>query len=107
MGGNRVNFKIFAIGSAGLITVNNFIHPHMDDTLEIYSDSGHTVESQGKETAHYYQLQEFLRYVNGDIPNPVPLNESVTTMKLVDQCYVMAGFDPRPSYSNGVSADVK
>ncbi|WP_340617453.1 Gfo/Idh/MocA family protein [Xenorhabdus entomophaga] len=96
MGGDRIEFTIEFIGEKGRVFAFNFLHPHMDDRILIETNQTTVIEKLGKTYSYTHQLQSFLDYLQHSV-SPIPLDESLETMKLIDICYRFAKMEPRPT----------
>jgi predicted dehydrogenase len=85
------------IGSTGEAVIKDFVNPHNDDRLIITTKAGTRTEHLGNRSSYTYQLEAFTTAVRTGKPTRTDAAGAVATMKLVDQTYRYAGFDPRPS----------
>jgi predicted dehydrogenase len=97
MAGDHMEFTLSFTGARGRISAKNFLHPHLDDRIEIDTTQIKSIEHLGKSYTYVHQLQSFLDCLANRTPPAISLEESVATIKLVDTCYRMAGMKPRPS----------
>jgi predicted dehydrogenase len=89
------------IGSAGDAVINDFVNPHHDDRLVVTTAAGTRTEHLGNRSSYTYQLEAFTKAVRTGVPTRTDAAGAVATMKLIDQTYRFAGFDPRPSTLEG------
>lgn len=78
-------------GTAGSISLPNFVLPHADDRVIIRTSSGEEVEHLGTRPSYAYQLDAFLDAVERGAAMPTDSMDAVATMKLVDACYLASG----------------
>jgi predicted dehydrogenase len=96
MNGERQELTYRIVGSRGEAMIANFILPHLDDRLLVNTDRGERVEHLGTRSSYTYQLEAFTALVREGVPMPTDSDDAVATMRLIDQCYLAAGFEPRP-----------
>lgn len=84
------------IGTAGDALIKDFVNPHNDDSLVVTTKDGSRTEHLGNRSSYTYQLEEFTKAVRTGAPTPMDAAGAVATMKLIDQTYRFAGFEPRP-----------
>jgi predicted dehydrogenase len=87
------------VGTRGEATAANFVAPHRDDRILVATPAGHRVEQLGTRLSYTYQLEAFVARVREGDPLPIDADDAVATMRLIDQCYRSAGFEPRPRYA--------
>lgn len=93
-----MEFTLCFSGTQGRILAKNFLHPHMDDRIEIDTNTLQSIEHLGMSYTYVHQLQSFLDCLEHGSTPAISLAESVAVIKLVDDCYRMAGMKPRPAY---------
>ncbi|MFS8200032.1 Gfo/Idh/MocA family protein, partial [Streptomyces sp. CWNU-52B] len=84
------------VGSRGEATALNFVLPHQDDRVVVRTPEGERTEQLGKRPSYTYQLEAFAAHVRGRAASPLGAEDAVATMRLIDDCYRGAGFEPRP-----------
>ncbi|MEU6344138.1 Gfo/Idh/MocA family oxidoreductase [Streptomyces sp. NPDC046977] len=84
------------VGSLGEATVANFVLPHLDDRLTVRTADGERVEELGRRTSYTYQLEAFASLVRGGTRVATDADDAVESMRLIDDVYRAAGFEPRP-----------
>jgi predicted dehydrogenase len=84
------------VGSRGEATAMNFVLPHLDDRVVVRTAAGERTEELGKRSSYTYQLEAFAARVRDGAALPLDAEDAVTTMRLIDECYRDAGFQPRP-----------
>ncbi|MET7683844.1 Gfo/Idh/MocA family oxidoreductase [Streptomyces sp. NPDC005423] len=86
-------------GTRGEATAPNFVLPHLDDRVVVRTTDGERTERLGRRSSYTYQLESFAARLRGGAPLPMGPDDAVRTMTLIDECYRLAGFEPRPSRS--------
>jgi predicted dehydrogenase len=84
------------IGTNGDAMIKDYVNPHNDDRLVITTKDGARTEHLGNRSSYTYQLEEFTKTVRTGESTPTDAAGAVATMKLIDQTYRFAGFEPRP-----------
>ncbi|MFI6273974.1 Gfo/Idh/MocA family protein [Streptomyces sp. NPDC050988] len=84
------------VGSLGEATATNFVQPHLDDRVLVRTASGERTEMLGRRSSYTYQLEAFAAHLRRGAPLRLDADDSVATMRLIDECYQGAGFPPRP-----------
>jgi predicted dehydrogenase len=84
------------VGSLGEATATNFVQPHLDDRVLVRTASGERTEMLGRRSSYTYQLEAFAAHLRRGTPLRLDADDSVATMRLIDDCYQQAGFPPRP-----------
>ncbi|MEV0222003.1 Gfo/Idh/MocA family oxidoreductase [Streptomyces sp. NPDC050704] len=84
------------VGSRGEATALNFVLPHLDDRVVVRTAAGERTEELGRRSSYTYQLEAFAAHVRHGAALPLDVEDAVTTMRLIDDCYRGAGFQPRP-----------
>jgi predicted dehydrogenase len=97
MAADRWQMSCRIIGTRGQATAANFLQPHLDDTVTVETRDGRRVERLGTRSSYTYQLEAFIAAVRTGAPMPTDANDAVATMRLIDECYLRAGLQPRPS----------
>lgn len=90
------SFHLRVIGSIGIAEAFNFVQPHLDDRLLVTTAAGRRTEHLGTRPSYDYQLQGFIDHLRSGTPLPFPVDDPVTSMQLIDDCYLAAGFALRP-----------
>jgi predicted dehydrogenase len=90
----QITYRI--VGSRGEALATNFVEPHLDDRVIIETPAGRHVEHHGTTSSYTYQLEAFVRAVREGAPMPIDVDDAVRNMRLIDECYVAAGLQPRP-----------
>ncbi|WP_406335583.1 Gfo/Idh/MocA family protein [Streptomyces sp. NBC_00203] len=84
------------VGTRGEATAVNFVQPHLDDRVLVRTAAGERVEELGRRSSYTYQLDAFAAHLRNGAPLPLDAEDALATMRLIDACYVAAGFAPRP-----------
>jgi predicted dehydrogenase len=85
------------VGSAGELTVADYVQPHKDDRVLVTSRAGTRIEELGKRSSYCYQLEAVRAHLRGGRPLPIDVDDAVETAELIDAIYLAAGFEPRPA----------
>ncbi|MFF5955342.1 Gfo/Idh/MocA family protein [Streptomyces luteogriseus] len=96
MAHDGLDMGIRIVGSRGEATAPNFVLPQLDDRIVIRTARGERTEHLGPRSSYTYQLEAFAARVRGGAPLPLDADDAVTTMELIDACYLKAGFETRP-----------
>ncbi|MFH9706584.1 Gfo/Idh/MocA family protein [Streptomyces luteogriseus] len=96
MAHDGLDMGIRIVGSRGEATAPNFVLPQLDDRVVIRTARGERTEHLGTRSSYTYQLEAFAARVRGGAPLPLDADDAVTTMELIDACYLKAGFEARP-----------
>jgi predicted dehydrogenase len=99
MGGDTLDVTHRVVGSRGEATAVNFVLPHLDDRLKVKTAAGERVEELGRRPTYTYQLEAFAARLRDGTPLPIDADDAVETMRLIDDTYRAAGFEPRPRMS--------
>ncbi|MEU2908425.1 Gfo/Idh/MocA family protein [Streptomyces massasporeus] len=91
-----LDMSIRIVGSRGEATAPNFVLPQLDDRVVVRTAEGERTEHLGTRSSYTYQLEAFAARVRGGAPLPLDADDAVTTMELIDACYLKAGFEARP-----------
>ena len=83
------------VGSRGEALATNFILPHVDDRVLVKTAAGERVEHLGNRSSYTYQLEAFAAAIRTGCSMPTDSDDAVETMRLIDQCYRAAGYQPR------------
>jgi predicted dehydrogenase len=86
------------VGSRGEATAANFVLPQRDDRILVTTPAGTRVERLGTRPTYTYMLEAFVARLRHGMPLPIDTNDAVTTMQLIDACYRLAQFEPRPRF---------
>jgi predicted dehydrogenase len=97
MAADRWEMTCRVVGSQGTATAMNFVQPHLDDRVIIDIGPDRRVEHLGTRSSYIYQLEAFIGAVRHGAPMPTDATDAVVTMRLIDECYRIAGLDPRPT----------
>ncbi|MCZ4605676.1 Gfo/Idh/MocA family oxidoreductase [Streptomyces sp. Lzd4kr] len=84
------------IGSRGDALAPNFVLPHLDDRLVVRTPDGERTERLGTRSSYTYQLEALAAHIRRDGPLPLDADDALATMRLIDESYRAAGFEPRP-----------
>jgi len=84
------------IGSRGEALAPNFVLPHLDDRLVVRTPDGERTERLGTRSSYTYQLEALAAHIRRDGPLPLDADDALATMRLIDESYRAAGFEPRP-----------
>ncbi|MEU6308485.1 Gfo/Idh/MocA family protein [Streptomyces chartreusis] len=84
------------IGSRGEALAPNFVLPHLDDRLVVRTPDGERTERLGTRSSYTYQLEALAAHIRRDSPLPLDADDALATMRLIDESYRAAGFEPRP-----------
>ena len=95
MAGSAQQLTYRIVGTLGEALAANFILPHIDDRVLVRTAAGERVEHLGNRSSYTYQLEAFTAAVRTGSPMPTDSDDAVETMRLIDQCYRAAGFEPR------------
>jgi hypothetical protein len=85
------------VGSAGELTVADYVQPHKDDRVIVTSRAGTRTEELGKRSSYCYQLEAVRAHLREGRPLPIDIDDAVETAEMIDAIYVAAGFEPRPA----------
>jgi predicted dehydrogenase len=88
------------VGDRGEATAADFVGPHRDDRVTVTTPDGTRVEQLGKRSSYTYQLDALRAHLREDAPLPIDTDDAVETAQLIDDCYVAAGFEPRPRFAD-------
>ena len=95
MAGAAQELTYRVVGSLGEAKAANFILPHIDDRVLVRTAAGERVEHLGNRSSYTYQLEAFTAAVRSGASMPTDSDDAVETMRLIDECYRAAGFEPR------------
>ncbi|MFE7278233.1 Gfo/Idh/MocA family protein [Streptomyces sp. NPDC057623] len=84
------------VGSAGEAFAPNFVLPHLDDRVVVRTADGERTERLGTRSSYTYQLEAFAAHIRRDAPLALDADDALVTMRLIDESYRAAGFEPRP-----------
>ncbi|MDA2806874.1 Gfo/Idh/MocA family protein [Nocardiopsis suaedae] len=90
----RTRFRV--VGARGEATVLDFVRPDRDGRIAVRTPQGERVEDLGRRSSYTYQLEAFARRLDEGVPLPFGAEDALAAMRLIDECYLRAGFDPRP-----------
>ncbi|MFF7790401.1 Gfo/Idh/MocA family oxidoreductase [Streptomyces sp. NPDC007991] len=93
-GGREMSIRV--VGSRGEATAPSFVLPQLDDRVVVRTPEGERTEHLGTRSSYTYQLEAFAARVRDGAALPLDAADAVTTMRLIDDCYRAAGFEPRP-----------
>lgn len=96
MAADRWEMTYQLIGTRGTATAKNFVQPHLDDRVVIEIGTDRRVEHLGTRSSYIHQLEAFTAAVRDGVPMPTDADDAVATMRLIDDCYLAAGMEPRP-----------
>jgi predicted dehydrogenase len=97
MAADRWEMTCRVVGTRGSATVMNFVQPHLDDRVVVDVGPDRRVEHLGTRSSYIHQLEAFIAAVRRGAPMPTDADDAVATMRLIDDCYLAAGLDPRPA----------
>jgi len=94
----RIN--AWVIGDKGVLKIINPFVPHRFNRLTLVTQSS---DGRGKKvgkrirgkSSYFYQLQEFVKAVQGQENSLLPAHDSIETMRIIDDIYEMAGLKKR------------
>jgi predicted dehydrogenase len=86
------------VGDRGEATAVDFVGPHRDDRVIVTTSEGTRVEQLGKRSSYTYQLEALRAHLREDARLPINTDDAVATAQLIDDCYLAAGFTPRPRF---------
>ena len=89
-------FSCRIVGARGEATAVNFVQPHLDDRVVVRTAAGERTEVLGRRSSYTYQLDAFAAHLRRGTPLPLDAEDALATMRLIDDCYRAAGFEPRP-----------
>ncbi|MDP0398672.1 Gfo/Idh/MocA family protein [Tsukamurella strandjordii] len=96
MVGDRYDFALVFRGDGGSIAIPDFLGPHRDDRFIVTgADGSETVEHLDRTSTYTHQLAAFADAVRTGAALPIDVEDSVSTMELVDSAYRAAGLTPR------------
>jgi len=96
MASDDVDFSCRIVGSRGEAFAANFVQPHQDDRITVQTSAARRVERLGRRSSYTYQLEALASHLREGTPFPLDADDAVKNMRLVDDCYLTAGFAPRP-----------
>ncbi len=91
----RFEMTLRVVGSRGGATIVDFVQPHKDDRVLVWTGTDTRTEHLGTRSSYIYQLEEFITTLRGGRPMPTGPDVAVATAQLIDQCYRAAGLPPR------------
>lgn len=86
------------MGSKGEMLVGNLLAPQNGSSLVVDSPGGRSEYPVDRSTTYHYQLEAFRDAVEHGAAFPTTANDAVLTMEVIDNCYLAAGLDPRPTH---------
>ncbi|MGW4911865.1 Gfo/Idh/MocA family protein [Streptomyces sp. NPDC004270] len=84
------------VGTRGEATATNFVQPHLDDRVVVHTATGERTEELGRRSSYTFQLEAFAAHLRDGAPLALDAEDALTTMRLIDECYLAAGFPVRP-----------
>lgn len=99
MAGDSLVVTHRVVGTRGEATAVNFVLPHLDDRVVVTTPAGENVEELGRRSSYTYQLEAFAARLREGTPLPLGVDDAAETMRLIDETYRAAGFEPRPRAS--------
>jgi predicted dehydrogenase len=90
----RATWRI--VGTNGEALAMEFVNPQLDDRVIVTGRGTSRVEHPGIRPTYAYQLESFVDAVRHGAPVPTDVDDSIATMRLIDQCYLAAGLPLRP-----------
>jgi predicted dehydrogenase len=97
MAADRWRMRCRVVGDRGEATAANFVQPHLDDRVTVTTGAGERVERLGTRSSYTYQLEAVRAHLRQGAALPIDADDAVATMRLIDDCYRAAGFQPRPT----------
>lgn len=80
----------------GTLRIVNPYAPHLFHSMKWTTNGTTTTEKLPKtQSTSHYQLQAFVDAIRGDKRSPVPADDAVNTMRVIDAIYRKAGLTPR------------
>lgn len=102
-GAERVESTLAAVGTYGSARVHNLLQPHLDDRLTTVTTGGEVTQLFGKSpTSHVHQLMALAELCS--LPGTGSTSDGrdpAGTMRLVDDAYQAAGWNPRCGHREG------
>ena len=92
------------VGSAGELTVADYVQPHKDDRVSVTTGAGTRTEELGKRSSYLYQLEAVRAHLREGARLPIDVDDAVETAEMIDAIYIAAGFEPRPSHTPAPTA---
>ena len=92
------------VGSAGELTVADYVQPHKDDRVSVTTGAGTRVEELGKRSSYLYQLEAVRAHLREAARLPIDVDDAVETAEMIDAIYITAGFEPRPAHTPAQTA---
>ena len=89
--------SILVTGTRGMIRQPNFINVSEDDRLVITVDGVETVEHHGTTSTYTHQLKVVDAAIRQGAAFPTGLDNAITNMTYIDECYRLAGLPQRAS----------
>jgi len=89
------------VGSAGEVTVADYVQPHKDDRVLVTGRRGTRTEELGRRSSYVYQLEALRAHLLDGADFPLDVDDAVRTAEMIDEIYVAAGFAPRPRLDAG------
>ncbi|WP_232660804.1 Gfo/Idh/MocA family protein [Pseudonocardia sp. TRM90224] len=99
MGGTDFSAPLLVTGETGAVAAANFVLPHRDDTVKITTAAGTRTENPGTRPSYAFQLEALRAHLRGGQAFPIDLDDAVATAELIDETYLAAGFEPRPTFA--------
>ena len=90
----RMDIRV--IGTRGEATAVKFVLPHKDDRLIVRTPDGERTEELGRRSSYTYQLDAFAAHLRDGAVLPLDAEDALANMRLIDDCYRAAGFEPHP-----------
>jgi predicted dehydrogenase len=97
MAADRWQMTCRIVGNRGEATAADFVQPHLDDRVTVTTSDGERVERLGTRSSYTYQLEALRAHLRAGAQLPIDADDAVATMELIDDCYRLAGFQPRPT----------
>jgi len=89
--------SILVTGTEGTLFQPNFINVTSDDRLIIENAAGQRVEHLGTVSTYTHQLGAVIAAIRDGASFPTDLDNAITNMEFIDQCYRLAGLPVRES----------
>lgn len=96
MVGDRYEFSVEFLGSAGSVVVPDFLGPQRDDRVIVRrAGAPEVVERLDATSTYTFQLAAFAAAVHRGALLPIGVDDAVANMELLDAAYRAAGLSPR------------
>lgn len=89
------------VGTNGQLVVENPLAPQIGNSISTTVDGVETRESVERTTTYEWQLRALVAAVRNGAVFPTGGDDSINTMRVIDDVYAAAGFGPRPGSATG------